>query len=221
MKTNLLAALSSVTVVGYTTTVSNRYLQPWIIKSEAVGRFTNKLLAGCLVSLWLTTSVFAGAGHDHGVEETPTLPTVQAMPRLVLESSQFELVGILEEHGLHLYLDDYASNAPVSGATLELEIAGQRITAQAEADGNYHADLPQPLSEGQHPVLVTILAEQGSDLLIGELNIPGKDETPDKAEMTIAADWHLLPWLLALLGFALALVGFATKRDRQHRGSEK
>lgn len=186
-----------------------------------------KLLAGCALNLLLVCAAFAGGdhegGHDHGEAKTAAPAMTSGAPRLVMASPQFELVGTLESNGLHLLLDDTASNAPVTDAALELEIAGQRITAQAAADGSYHATLPQALPDGQHPVMATILTEQAADLLTGELAIHAAD-THDahatNAMPTADHGWHFLPWLVALLAVAAAVTLFTLRQDRASRGKK-
>ena len=176
-----------------------------------------KLLAGCVCSLLLACAAFAGEGHDHG-EEKAAAPASAAAPRLVMESSQFELVGTLEGDGLHLYLDDHASNAPVTDASVELDLAGQRIKAEPEADGSYHAALTQPLQEGEHAVLATILAGDTSDLLTGDLDVHAAEAMhAESATTTSASGWGFLPWVLGLVVIALALVVFTLRHDRRLR----
>ncbi len=177
------------------------------------------LLAGSLCSLLLIAGhTHAGAGHDHGEEKAAAAPVLPAAPRLVIESSQFELVGILEGNGLHLYLDDYATNAPVEGASVELEMAGERTTATAEGEGNYHATLAKPLDDGVHAVLTTVVAGNASDLLVGELDIHTEEamlpETPDK---TATSDWAVAPWLAGLTGLFVAIMALTVRIDRQQQ----
>ena len=177
-----------------------------------------KLLVGCACNLLFACAAFAGEGHDHGEEKAAATPAAPAAPRLVMESSQFELVGTLEGNALHLYLDDHASNAPVTDASVELEIAGQRINAEPEADGSYHAALSQPLPEGEHAVLATILAGDTSDLLTGDLDVHTAEAMhPEPVTATSAHGWSFLPWVLGLVVIGLALVVFTLRRDRHQR----
>lgn len=177
-----------------------------------------KLLAGCVCSLLFACAAFAGDGHDHGEEKAAAAPDSPAAPRLVMESTQFELVGTLEGDSLHLYLDDHASNAPVTDASVELEISGQRIKAEAEADGSYHAALAQPLPEGEYAVMATILAGETSDLLTGDLDVHAAEAMhAEPATVTSASGWGFLPWVLGLVVIALALVVFTLRRDRRQR----
>ena len=174
------------------------------------------LLAGCVCSLLLISAAFAGEGHDHGEEKAAVAPLSPAAPRLVMESSQFELVGTLEGDGLHLFLDDHDSNAPVTAASMELEISGQRVKAEAESDGSYHAALSQPLPEGEYTVLATILAGDTSDLLTGDLDVHAA-EAMHAEPATSTSSWVFLPWVLGLVVIALALVVFTLRRDHHQR----
>ena len=177
-----------------------------------------KLLVAMLPLLTFACAAFAGDGHDHGEEKAATTSNSPAAPRLVMESTQFELVGTLEGDGLHLFLDDHASNAPVTDASVELDIAGQRINAEAEADGSYHAALAQPLPAGEHAVLVTILAGDTSELLTGELDVHAAEAVhAESATATSASGWGFLPWVLGLMVITLALVVFTLRRDRHQR----
>jgi hypothetical protein len=179
-------------------------------------RFFAYLVIG---SSFLVSSTYAGPGHNHGAEEASTTPlNVMAAPRFATQSEQFELVGILEETNLHLYLDDYASNAPIENAKLELEINGETMLAEPEGAGEYHATLPAPLEDGVHALMVTVLTEQSSDLLIGELDVHTAHEEPQQQEKELAIDKQYLPWLLGMVGIFLLLVLFMMMKDRKQRG---
>ncbi|OQX01245.1 MAG: hypothetical protein BWK73_46740 [Thiothrix lacustris] len=180
---------------------------------------TKTLLASCVCSLLFTHAALAGDGHDHG-EAAPAAASSPAAPRLVMESPQFELVGTLESDGLHLYLDDHASNAPVTDATLELDIAGQKVKAVAEADGTYHAALSQPLAEGEYAVMATILTPQASDLLTGDLDVHSAEAMhDDHAEaVPVNRSWlAFLPWIVGIGVLTLAILLFTLRRDRHRR----
>ena len=180
-----------------------------------------KTLAGCLCNLLLACAAITGQAHEQNnhteAEKPPALSS--AAPRLVLESPQFELVGILTHEGLQLYLDDYASNVPITDAQIELEIAGQRITATTNTDGSYDVALSQPLPDGKHAVMATLLAGEASDLLAGELVI----HTATAAPATIPPHDHNYLYegnfLLGLSGLIMATVlVFTWRRDRHQRG---
>lgn len=174
--------------------------------------------------LLISNTSYAGAGHNHGHEHNEvTKPAVAALPRVTMESSQFELVGILQDKDLHLYLDDYNSNQPINNASLELELAGERLQAKAEDEGGYHIVLKETLKEGVYPILVTVIAQQGTDLLTGELDVHHNDEATDKAEekpspLSLVATAVHPSWIVLISLSLLLIFGFVLWRDRQKRG---
>lgn len=64
------------------------------------------------------------------------MPADAAPPRV-------EIVAVREGSDLLLYVDDYASNAPVAGLQVDLQAGGRSLRAAATADGRYRlpADL--------------------------------------------------------------------------------
>lgn len=126
----------------------------------------------------LLPGVSAGEdGHDHG-DETPAAHTAPASPRFAAHSEEFELVGVLDDKVLTLYLDRADTNAPVEKARLELEIGGTVTPATESAPGEYRVTLGQPLKPGVTPITATITAEGASDLLAGELDTHEEGDEP-------------------------------------------
>ena len=62
----------------------------------------------------------AHEGHDHE-EQQPV--SAGALPRGEADSGAFEIVAIVHGENLEIYLDRFATNEPVAGATIEVEIA--------------------------------------------------------------------------------------------------
>jgi hypothetical protein len=84
-------------------------------------------------------------------------------PVAVAESESFEAVGRLEDEGLVFYIDRSDSNAPVLGATLEVDSAGKSAKAVFRAErGDYlvaDAEWLKPLRQpGQYPLGLTLIA---------------------------------------------------------------
>ncbi|MFO1250957.1 MAG: hypothetical protein U1E77_07415 [Inhella sp.] len=71
---------------------------------------------------------WAGPGHDHDHDHDAPRASAPAQPRFVASSELFELVGVLDGKALTLYLDRADSNEPVTAATLELELAGAKLS---------------------------------------------------------------------------------------------
>lgn len=116
----------------------------------------------------------AGAGHDHGHDDSAGAAHSPALPRFAAVSESFELVGVLEGRQLTLYLDRAADNAPVSGAQIELDIGGTPLKAEPQEDV-YRVVLAEQPQPGVLPVTatITVMGTGGpeADLLAGELDL--------------------------------------------------
>ena len=155
----------------------------------------------------------------------PAAPVPAAIPTLTATSDDFEVVGRLLPEGLVLYVDRADTNAPVLGATLELEQGGRAAPATFRpergdyllADATWLAAVRQPGPASAHlPIAITLLADKDSDLLSGELHM---EEGSDAAGLSLASWAKRLPWLLAAL--ILAAAGWryrnALRRQLQQR----
>lgn len=148
---------------------------------------------GLLTAVFTTlfaANVFAHSGHD----ETPVKPLLsieanQSMARASAHSEQFELVLVWREKAVHaeeersttddnpkhqtgelqIYLDDYASNQPVTGAQIEVSGDNFNATAKEQSAGVYV--LPFELGER---VALTFVIQVGEhvDLLVTDLIRP-------------------------------------------------
>ena len=75
--------------------------------------FNLPLLRMALIGVLLTTgSAIGHEGHDHG-DAAKAQPPAATPSRLESASGAFELVALLQKGELHLYLDRFASNAPI------------------------------------------------------------------------------------------------------------
>lgn len=100
---------------------------------------------------------------------------VDPVPRFAASSERFELVGALDGRRLTLWLDRFSDNAPLTGATLELEIGDLKFVAKA-VDDRYEFELPAPLPAGVSPVTVTVTTADEVDLLAADLVVPTRGE---------------------------------------------
>jgi len=124
----------------------------------------------------LTAWLLSAAAWAHGDESHDTAPPAlsQAVtPRADAHSEVFELLIVAEGEQLRLYLDDFASNAPISGARIEVE-RGTSWKAQARehAPGEYLLKAPWLNQPGAHPLSFTLEAGQQADLLAATLTLP-------------------------------------------------
>lgn len=127
-------------------------------------------LRGAMVAMILAISTaltLAGPGHDHGpVEMAPTGP---ASPRIVTESEAYELIGLVKDGKLVVFLDNRSDTSPVTNAKIELTIDGKMGIAEPKADGTYVFTSPVLGKPGEREVIVSISDSGRSDLLVGTL----------------------------------------------------
>lgn len=131
----------------------------------------NLLAAIGLTAALLGPGIPARAGGDHDHDHAPPSATGPALPRFAAVSETFELVGVLDGKQIKLYLDRFADNTPVRGASIELEIAGARFTARAQGDDAYEVLLAQAPKPGVLPITAAVTAGAEVDLLAGEFDL--------------------------------------------------
>ena len=142
----------------------------------------------------------ADAGHDHGA--TPPAVPATLVPRIEAQSESFELLALLENGKLTLYLDRFATNEPVSNARIEIESGAFKAVAQPGADGVYTAPGEAFANPGQYPLVFTIQAADGSDLLNGTLTVQ------QSADQSVHGhDWT--EWLIWVAGGVVVVFGAA------------
>ena len=114
-------------------------------------------------------TAFSHTGHPHGEEAPPG--AVQTAPRATAASPLFELVAVANGTGLLIYLDRFETNAPVIGATVDVETPTG--PASAVQDGEvYLLETPWAAKPGTYELLFTIAAGTDIDFLTATLTIP-------------------------------------------------
>lgn len=182
-----------------------------------MNRIIRRIPAIALTLLSFAPGAFAGPGHDHG--EAPAIeadgPT---LPRFTAVSELFELVGIVDGDALTLYLDRFTDNAPVSGATLELELGEHTLTPEADGAGRFRAALPDALPEAEYPVVATVSTDTDVDLLVATLDLRHEAHDHDEAVETPARS-ALLPWSVAAASTLVALGLLFRQAGRRREGA--
>ena len=162
-----------------------------------------------IAALLLAPLARAGDGHDHG--DAPSATTGPALPRFAAVSEAFELVGVLNGKQITLYLDRAADNAPVTGAQIELEIAGAKLKAQKH-DGHedaYEVVLAAAPKPGVLPITATVTAGQEVDLLAGELDL---HEAAHADEAAHVHSWKEYAGWAAAAVAAIAVLALVARR---------
>ncbi|XSC44953.1 efflux RND transporter periplasmic adaptor subunit [Bradyrhizobium sp. RDT10] len=104
----------------------------------------------------------AHEGHDHE-EQQPV--SAGALPRGEAASDAFEIVAIVRGENLEIYLDRFATNEPVTGATLEVESPSGSVKAAEGADGTYRVAAPWLAKSGRTDLIFTVTAGDTTDIL--------------------------------------------------------
>jgi hypothetical protein len=107
--------------------------------------------------------VSAHEGHDH--DEQQQAVSLGALPRGEAVSSEFEIVAVARGETLEIYLDRFATNEPVTGATLEVEAPGGPVKAAEGADGTYRITAPWLAKSGRTDLIFTVTAGDVTDIL--------------------------------------------------------
>jgi hypothetical protein len=148
----------------------------------------------------ISLPALAGDGHDHG--EAPATTADAALPRFVASSDKLELVGVLNDRQLALYLDRRADNSPVDDARIELEIGNHKLLANRTGAGEFAATLKESLPSEELPVTASVVLGDDADLLAGSLDLH-----PDShAEPATAPSWKtMVAGGLLILGILASL----------------
>ena len=174
-------------------------------------------ILGLLLGLF-TQALFAHEGEDHGppavVNARPLLPRVTA------HSELFELVGVLEPGRLLIWLDATPTNAPVAGASVEVEGAGANGQAAEVAPGVYALKLDKAPAPGQHPLTFTVQTADDADLLGGPLVVAEVAGAAEAAAVATHDSWRgRVTWGAVGAGAAMAVMGaLAALRRRRVAG---
>jgi len=165
-----------------------------------------------VMSLYLFSILAQAHGdEDHGA--APATVAVGGAPRIAVYSDLFELVGIVENGAMTLYLDRYIDNAPVADANIEVETGSEKLIATANPDGTYRVVAKAFAKPTEIPVTFTITAGSDSDLLAGDLVVA--DAHADDSHN--AASPLANKWLIGGLTLSAILVLIARFAIRQRR----
>lgn len=171
-------------------------------------------LIAITLSLLLSAALAFAHGdddHSHGDEPTAAVLASGAAPRLEAAGADLELVAIVADRQLTIFLDRLATNEPIDGAVIAVTadgIAGG--TAKALGAGTYALPAPWADEPGTKALKFAISAGSASSVLEGKLEV---GEAVHAAPST-AIGWHTLleqplTWVLAgiaaVLGFVVAL----------------
>lgn len=167
-----------------------------------------------ILNLVLLFSPLVQAHGDEDHDAKPATVAIGGAPRVVTHSDLFELVGIIENGAMTLYLDRFADNSPVTDAKIEVEVGAEKGVATASPNGTYRFSAKAFNEPSEIPVTFTISAGNDTDLLAGDLAVADEHaEGAAKASNLFANKW-LIGGLIVVL---ILIVGSLLMRKRRHQ----
>lgn len=163
----------------------------------------------------LACAALAGASVLSFFAATPATAAATARPAFEAHSELFELVGRVTNDRLTLTLDRWASNEPVSGARIEIEVGGKPLLAEAQPDGSYALDAAPFAAPATYPLTILIDTGDESDLLAADFVV--NDETVPAANDSGASITGRMGLAVTLALALLAAAGFIFNRRRGER----
>ncbi|MDO9563307.1 MAG: HlyD family efflux transporter periplasmic adaptor subunit [Bradyrhizobium sp.] len=133
--------------------------------------FRAAICAAAFASFLGAGSLLAHEGHDHGAPP-PAAVIANLAPRAEAVSELYELVAIARAGELVVYLDRFATNEQVDGATIEVETPAGPEPARAIANEPYRLSAPWSSKPGAYDLIFTVTKDGIADLLPVTLTIP-------------------------------------------------
>lgn len=161
---------------------------------------------------------YAHGDEDHGKDKPAAIRIASTSPRLEVTTPDLELVAVMRQGKLVMYLDRYASNDPLGNASIEVESGGHKAPAQPAGEGVYSVQADWLTKPGKHELVFTVRSENLDDLLVGILEVPAPEQRPDPN----ATGFKAPAWLwssLGLLGLGGVALIFARRRRNKSMGA--
>jgi RND family efflux transporter MFP subunit len=154
-------------------------------------------------------------GHDHGAPPPPVSATIA--PRGEAASEEFELVAVAEGEELAIYVDRFATNEPIDGATIEIETPSGPATATPRANGSYRIAAPWLAKPGRYDLIFTVTLDGAIDVLPMTLEIHPPRASVNVLSLSGPAGNFPLGILIVLTagGFALGALALGWRRRRK------
>ena len=158
----------------------------------------------------------AHEGHDH--DAPPPAAIANLAPRTEASSEHYELVAIARGGDLVIYLDRFATNESVDGASIEVETPAGPEPVRAMANEPYRLSAPWSSKPGSYDLIFTVTKGGNADVLAATLIIPPDDLSgkTGTAAMPDAGGGSNVPTVLmtGLAGFAAGMVVMTLLRRR-------
>jgi hypothetical protein len=168
--------------------------------------------AGCRLAVCIAFALALGSVRANADAGAATAESGSA-PRVSVQSPDFELVAVAQDRKLLIYLDQFEDGAPIDGAQIDVDVAGEAVRAVPVGTGTYLVTADWVATPGHHDIRFTTSIKQGSVTLAGGLDIPlatgdagNSDTTSSSSPLTIRLPIDIL--LIIALGILWAF-GFS------------
>ncbi len=152
----------------------------------------------------------AHEGHDHPDDaDHADYAVATDAPRLVHVSPRLEAVAVIDGQGLSVWVDDFASNRPLTGLDVSVQTASGLLHATESGAGLYR--LPRDLlGEGQAALSIRLHGAGFEEAFDGRLPVPAAHREPVGSQPIL--------WVGGLLLTSLVLVAGLRVWRRRGRG---
>lgn len=146
----------------------------------------------CLAAI--VCSPTAGLAHEGNDHDDSALATA-TYPRVTTHSELYEIVGIVKNARLTIYLDRFASNEPVTDAKVAVTFGDREpVNAEPTDNGTYTVALPRITGTTPVEIVFSIISANGDDLLVGSIALPERAT----GTVTPAMDTAWLRWITTI-----------------------
>ena len=163
------------------------------------------------LALMLTTTAFSlltsfsSVAHEGEEHEPASKPAdVRISPRFEVISGKVEMVGVLTDKNLVIYLDRADDNSPIENAKIEIEGSGFKGIATVFGDGVYQLPIDS-IQPGKYPLTITLEAAELSDLLSTVLEVAAVEQAVTPTNKTFSKGWLYtgIAFLIAIFAFVM------------------
>jgi len=193
-------------------------LQTRLRVRRSPGAVQRALLVLSLLAATATPALASPGAHgpngEHLDAPSGQISTGIGVPRFETQSDLFELVGTLNPGEMTVFINRFATNEPVLGASVELESGDLSAAAVFHEDMGVYAltdpALVKALGEpGDHALVITVIAGADADLLDATMHV-----APEVAHSGVS-DLPLQIWIGLII--ALGAVGVMVWRRAARR----
>ena len=124
------------------------------------------------LALLLALTAHSAQAHPGHGDDAAAPVSGTAAPRAEAHTDLFELVASVRDGAAILHLDRFATNEPVTGASIDVGEGDTTAKAAAQPDGTYRLEAPWLARPGRHELVFTVTAGDDADLLNASIDLP-------------------------------------------------